>query len=230
MVNKMYKDKKTDKPIPTWNPFKGCDFNCVYCEPSFKRQAKRQKHRCYECYTYKPHFHPERLNKIPKGDLIFACANGDISFASNEIIEKIFDAIKTKPNQDFLLQTKNPKCLINKEIPDNVIVGTTIETNYGTFTISSAPSPEVRIFDLWLIEHERKFVTHEPILKFDLDTLVKWDRKSNLEMVWVGYANHTKGMKNLVEPELSKVKELIKELESFTDVRLKTIREKQGYD
>ena len=27
----------------TWNPFKGCAFDCVYCVPSFQRQAKRQK-------------------------------------------------------------------------------------------------------------------------------------------------------------------------------------------
>jgi len=49
----------------TWNPFKGCEFDCLYCVPSFQAQAKRQKHRCLECYKYQPHEHPERLDSIP---------------------------------------------------------------------------------------------------------------------------------------------------------------------
>jgi hypothetical protein len=36
----MYADAKT------WNPFKGCRFDCTYCVPSFQRQAKRQMHLC----------------------------------------------------------------------------------------------------------------------------------------------------------------------------------------
>jgi len=31
----MYPDTKT------WNPFVGCNYDCVYCEKSFKRQFKR---------------------------------------------------------------------------------------------------------------------------------------------------------------------------------------------
>ena len=27
----------------TWNPFKGCRFECTYCEPTFKKQPMRQK-------------------------------------------------------------------------------------------------------------------------------------------------------------------------------------------
>lgn len=35
----------------TWNPFKGCLFDCTCCEPSFQKQAKRQKQRCLDCYN-----------------------------------------------------------------------------------------------------------------------------------------------------------------------------------
>ena len=42
----------------TWNPFKGCEFDCSYCVPSFQLQAKRQMHRCDACYRYIPHCHP----------------------------------------------------------------------------------------------------------------------------------------------------------------------------
>jgi len=62
-------------------------------------------------------------------------------------------------------------------------------------------------------------------LNFDLKPMVTWDKKIKPEIVWIGYANHTNGL-NLDEPELSKTKKLIKELENFTDVRLKTIRDK----
>ena len=27
----------------TWNPFVGCLYDCLYCEKSFKAQAKRRK-------------------------------------------------------------------------------------------------------------------------------------------------------------------------------------------
>ena len=40
----MYADAKT------WNPFKGCHFDCTYCVPSFQLQAKRRKNECIKCY------------------------------------------------------------------------------------------------------------------------------------------------------------------------------------
>ena len=46
----------------TWNPFKGCNFDCTYCEPSFKRQAKGEKNlAACDCYRYEPHGHEDRL-------------------------------------------------------------------------------------------------------------------------------------------------------------------------
>lgn len=214
----MYEDTKT------WNPFKGCLFDCVYCKPSFQRQAKRQKHNCLKCYQYLPHFHPERLNKIPKADLVFACGNGDISFASDEVLSKIFHVMKQKKDQTFLLQTKDPLRLDGWWIPGNVIVGTTLETNRSTKGVSKAPLPRARyesLYKMWC----RKAVTIEPILDFDFDVLINWLSDLDPEVVWVGYANHTKGL-DLDEPCLEKTKVLIAELEKFTDVRLKTLREK----
>ena len=59
MTEHMYENTQT------WNPFKGCLFNCLYCKPSFQAQAKRQKHKCTQCYNYVPHTHEDRLGKIP---------------------------------------------------------------------------------------------------------------------------------------------------------------------
>ena len=47
ILSRMYARAKT------WNPLKGCLFNCPYCRPSFQRQAKRQKQCCVKCYSYK---------------------------------------------------------------------------------------------------------------------------------------------------------------------------------
>ena len=87
----------------TWNPFKGCRFDCKYCKPSFQNQAKRQKHNCIKCYNYEPHMHDERLNKIPKADLVFACGNGDIAFASDEEKKVILSVMEKHPKQTFRL-------------------------------------------------------------------------------------------------------------------------------
>ena len=91
----MYKDTKT------WNPYKGCNFKCIYCEKSFQLQAKRQKHNCIKCYNYEPHFHPNRINRIPKAELVFACGNGDISFAN--LMEKTeILAVHKRKLEEFL--------------------------------------------------------------------------------------------------------------------------------
>jgi len=219
-MNKMYED------TVTWNPFKGCEFDCVYCEKSFKRQAKRQKNRCIDCYKYKPHFHIERINKIPKADIVFACGNGDISFADMLQKGRILRAMQLKPKQTFLLQTKMPQCLDGWRIPSNVIVGTTIETNRDTKDISKAPKTDTRYYFLKRLVC-RKAVTLEPILDFDIEVVYSWLWDINPEKVWIGYCNYNDdNVLNLDEPKLSKTKELIEKLESFTDVRLKTIREK----
>ena len=64
----------------TWNPFKGCRFDCTYCRPSFQLQAKRQMHICGKCYKYEPHCHEDRLGKIPSASIIFVAGDADISF------------------------------------------------------------------------------------------------------------------------------------------------------
>jgi DNA repair photolyase len=156
-VTYMYKDTKT------WNPFKGCGFDCIYCKKSFQLQAKRQKRNCMKCYNYEPHMHDERLNSIPKADLVFACGNGDISFASDGEKRVILSVMERHPRQTFLLQTKAPHCLYGYRIPSNVIVGTTIETNRDTKHISKAPSTERRYRTLRNLDC-RKAVTVEPIL------------------------------------------------------------------
>jgi hypothetical protein len=220
------------------NAFVGCLHNCVYCKPSFQRQAKRQKQRCLECYVFKPHFHSERLKCAPpktkEGKFVFFPSMGDVTFAHDWQLEAMMTYATKYENTTFLVQSKNP--IIFKRlnhIPHNVILGTTLETDISYFyespskyksyaAISDAPTPFNRWFDFTQVNHFRKSVTIEPILDFRLIDFVQRIEKVHPEFVYVGYDNHNC---NLPEPTLVQTAELIKALREFTEVRLKFIRE-----
>ena len=228
------------KSVRTWNVFKGCKFNCVYCVQ--REQAKRQEHRCEKCYNYEPHLHPERLNeKFKEGETVFVAAAGDISFMlkKREQIE-ILNTIRKYSDTTFLLQTKDPRYYLKLlhwgSFPENIVIGTTIETNrviigkqpYSLY--SKAPYPDERFRLMRTYTNLRKYITIEPIMDFDLDILVEWVKEIAPEFVYVGYLNPLWKAKKLriPEPPLEKTEELINELKKFTEVRLKTIR--KGWD
>jgi protein gp37 len=216
--------------VKQWNPFKGCKFDCTYCESSFKRQAKRQKHNCMDCYEYEPHTHPERLTQsLPRTkymQFIFTCASGDIAFCPTGYLEQILDRIKKYPDKNFLIQSKKPSTFNRVSFPDNVILGTTIETNRDSLYegVAKAPLPSQRYKDFVKVNHPLKMVTIEPVIDFDVDVMLKWMKDINPCMIWLGYDS---GKNNLPEPELEKVKELHWELNraGFV-VLLKNIRER----
>ena len=216
------------------NWFVGCRHNCVYCRPSFQAQMKRQLHNCKSCYLFEPHAHLERLRKAPPrtgdGEFIFFPSSGDVAFSTfTEFNESIMFAEKWK-DRDFLTQTKNTGCFLDRGFPDNMILGTTIETDLYEFRgtpskfreyrqISHAPLPYYRYLAMLEVKHDRKEVTIEPILQFS-DILVEMIRKINPEFVYVGYDNHNC---RLPEPSLADTKALISQLEVFTEVRIKTL-------
>jgi hypothetical protein len=226
--------------------FKGCGFDCVYCVPSFQRQAKRQKQRCQLCYEYKPHFHPERLYKSGKLEFIktkttgeqfiFFPKGGDPCFATDHIFKQMLAFISYNSQTTFLMQTKSPEFMLVHErffcFPENLILGITIESNQDRYQtpskyeyygeISMAPIPLTRASIFSRIAHKRKFVTIEPILQFDAKKLIYLLHLIGPQAVYVGY--DTKGCK-LPEPKLADAMGLIADLrgEGFT-VRTKTIR------
>jgi len=209
----------------TWNPFVGCKHGCIYCYA--RKIAKRQKHRCIDCYNFVPHEHPERLGKkFPKGSQVFVCSMGDITFATREYRQRIYDVIREQPGVTFLLQTKDPIVFMvdlkDESIPENAILGVTLETNKREITerYSNAASPIVRVAAMRLLKR-RKYVTIEPIMDFDLERMVDYIRDIDPEFVYIGYDNHNH---HLPEPSLEKTLKLIEELEKLTEIRKKTIR------
>ena len=215
--------------IKQWNPFVGCLWCCLYCILSFQHQLKRwAKGKCSECYRFKPHCHDSRLNQpLPQTgfmQFIFVCASADISFCPDDKLLKIVDRMRSEPNKTFLLQSKHPKTFNRVRFPKNVILGTTLETNRDNDydAVSKAPKPSKRYDDFVQVVHPTKMVTIEPVMDFDMDTMLEWIEHINPCMVWLGYDSRKT---RLPEPSLDKVRQLYWELgiRGFT-VMLKTIR------
>lgn len=233
--SKMYVDPTTEEKMTTINHFIGCYHYCIYCERSFQRQMKRQKQNCEKCYNFAPHMHWKRLKKAPPrlktNGTFFLEAYGDLSFAIQEEVQAIIDWIQKYPEPTFMIQSKNPAFFNNYEWPENVYLGTTIESNwtYYPFTpskyrfyemISKAIIPFDRKQIMKDLTHPLKYVTIEPILYFGCD-LIDWIEEIDPKFVYIGYDNHNC---KLPEPELKDTQFLIEELQAFTEVRLKTIR------
>jgi len=197
----------------TWNPFKGCRYDCSYCVPSFQQQAKRQKHNCDACYRYAPHAHPDRLSKIPAAEIVFVCGNGDISFADPSYVRRIIEAIRgAGGGRTFYLQTKKPAFLepFLGLLPQTVILVTTLETNRdeGYSRVSKAPLPSERFAQFLALDHPRKVVTIEPMLDFDVDEFAGWIARIGPEYIWLGF-NSREAQVRLPEPPVEKVRRFV---------------------
>lgn len=217
----------------------GCDFGCSYCKPSFQRQLKRwAKGKCEFCYKYQPHSHYKdrvdlKSRQLPRTkymQFIFLNATGDIASAPTSELETHMDFVESYPDRTFLLQSKDPATFQRyiHLFPENLILGTTIETQNYILTrkISKAPDPFWRYTAMCHLRelHKQLMVTIEPVLKFHLHTMVKWMEDINPCMIWLGYDSKPEE-NHLPEPSLEDVKELHWELSrrGFV-VILKTIR------
>jgi hypothetical protein len=226
-TTRMYKGAKT------WNPFKGCKFDCSYCKVSFQLQAKRQKQNCIDCYNYKPHIHEDRLNQIPNAEIVFVCGNGDISFCPPDFTLKIIDSIKKRnqkhPHQVYYFQSKRPEYFNQflSQFPENVILVTTMETNRdeGYASISRSPAPTERYRQFKNLVYPRKVLTIEPMIDFDLETFTEWIIALALEYVWMGYNSRPYNV-SYPEPSKEKIIQLMNDLnKAGIEIRLKTMRE-----
>jgi len=225
----MYKNTKS------WNPFVGCNFDCVYCKPSFQNLIAwlGRMHRCEPCQSYSPHEHPERLTRIPREAAVFVCEDGDISFANPRFMKRVFQAMKLdkKADRTWFVQSKNPRCFEKylKFLPENTYLLTTLETNRdeGYDEVSKAPKPSRRYKDFLELKWNRKLVTIEPIMDFDLDIFTQWVLRIKPKAVFIGYNSHPKSVP-LLEPEKRKTWQLIHNLkENGIRVLEKEMRDKR---
>ena len=137
-----------------------------------------------------------------------------------EWIDQVLASCEKAPNNTYLFQTKDTSRFHDFAyvMPLKAIFGTTIETNRH-YNINKAPVPEFRIaFLASYYEPGEFFISIEPILDFDLKVILDWLKYVEPKFVSIGA--DSKGY-NLPEPPGDKIKELISELEKFTEVKIK---------
>ncbi|MBU0498188.1 MAG: DUF5131 family protein [Candidatus Thermoplasmatota archaeon] len=193
----------------TWNPIKGrCPHQCSYCY--MKRFPVGELRLDTKCFK----------DHLGHGNIIFVGSSCDI-FAEQvpeHWIKLMFRHIRDYPENTYLLQTRNPGRLSGYILNDNIIVGTTIETNRD-YPITKAPTPEKRYQAIQEIIAKHKMVSIEPILDFDVDVMVQWIQNINPDFVSIGADSKNNG---LPEPTLQKIHSLISQLEESTEIKIKS--------
>lgn len=243
--SKMYFERPKNGNIPV---MRYCAFACIYC--NFRRFLKLSP--CEQCRKNENHSHLEVLLRTPPktapGQFLTVGLSGDISFMPVEEFYQVIEYCRKWKDRTFLIQSKNPAYFLRFQehimplrIPDNVILGTTIESNLSAMQssepshkvvayneISQAPYPCDRI-EAMKKTTCRKAITIEPILRFNLGEFVLQIEQiaPELEFVYIGYANdrHEGKKLKLPEPPLEKTMQLIEGLRNARiEVREKTLR------
>lgn len=197
----------------TWNTVKGaCPHDCSYCY--MKRWGN---------------LNPVRFDKrelktdLGSGNFIFIGSSCDL-FADEIPHDWILDTL-TKANwydNKYLLQSKNPARFSRgyfEDINRPVVFCTTIETDrFYPEVVRASPHPYKRAVAMQKMRVPR-YVTIEPIIDFDLASLVDLVKRCEPEQVNIGADS---GGNGLPEPPAAKVLALIDELQVFTTIARKT--------
>ncbi len=202
------------KPMKTWNVFKGCFFECTYCNARKMAQTRLKDSPRYQD-GFTPCLVMEELGwRFRPGQFIFVGYMGDVSFATRDEVGFILaQTIDFYPETSFLLCSKNPAIYSSWKLtyPNNLYLGTTIETN-RSYGLSKAPPPWERFQAIAELRHARKFVSIEPVIDFDQDVMSQWLKEIKPDIVEIGadnYHNH------LPEPPWEKIEKLLETLRGF---------------
>lgn len=202
----------------TWNPIKGsCIHECNYCFASSIRHRFRQDSTLR--LTEK-----DLRTPLGQGRQIFVGSSIDM-FAPNipaEWLQRTFDHIAEYPENEYLLQSKNPERFheflwhpIFAEGAKNILFCTTIESDIDYPEVSKAPAISERIDAMKRLSSMgyKTMVTVEPILAFTSPENFSRLLASLSEVVNIG-ANSSQSVK-LPEPSKEDVLELIQQLEKL---------------
>jgi len=197
-----------------------CPHKCTYCYVKNNRFGRPAKYQG-----------PIRLLEdeldvnYGKGNIIFVDNCNDLfaSLVPDEWIRKVLIHCHKYPHNKYVFQTKNPERYLGFQemFPEGSLLGCTIETNrLTTNDISSAPIPFERMLAMSKLGGSRRFVTIEPILDFDVDTMAEWMELISPEFINIGADSQRH---ELNEPKEWKVRQLISLLRKMPgEIRIKT--------
>jgi DNA repair photolyase len=243
----MYKETETWCISGHW----GCPHDCIYCwargfgyrsRPTNEDGVPYEDNNlaCWDCYLRRTHIHMKVLNEesIPDDDIVFVDGDSDIAFLPDDVINHIIYLIKERnqknnSKQIFLFQSKNPRTFKRfvKLLPENCYLDITLETNRdaGYENISKAPKPSERFKVYKEIDYDKKLLTIEPVLDFDIDEFLEMIKEINPLWIWVGYANQktSREIMNIIkEPSEEKLKLFLDKLEELgIEIKRKDLRE-----
>ncbi len=213
ILEKFYETGKFELITESWNPVTGCLHECTYCWAKRLANERLKDSRRYR-EGFKPRLNREEFKRRFRGGVVFITDMGDLfgDFIPKDWILTVLRYVRRFSNTFFLFLTKNPKRYFEfiDEIPGNVILGATVETDKDEIYkgISKAPRPSERIEAMKKLEWEAKYLSIEPILDFS-PRFVEEIEEINPFAVYIGYDNYGN---RLPEPRLDKTLSLIKEL------------------
>ena len=197
----------------TWNTIKGeCPHGCTYCFVG--KWGKKPE----------LHFDEKELKtNLGHGNTIFVGSSCDM-FAKDIPYEWVKKTIEhcNKFDNTYLFQSKNPKWFDVVAMYDvkKFILCTTIETNsVYPYVMQNCPEPVERAMQFGKIPIEEKYVTIEPIMDFDLNSLI--ELISFCRPLQVNIGSDSMG-KKLPEPSKGKILALIDELNEITEIDRKS--------
>jgi protein gp37 len=215
---------KIDGEWKTWNPVIGCLHECSYC---WAKRFALERYSNTEKYKdgFAPKLAENELSRKFRSQFVFVSDMGDLfgDWVPKEWILRVIVATRNSPSSDFLFLTKNPGRF--KEFVhlcrNNVVLGATIETN-RPHDFSRAPPVAERAKAMIDLQYDRKYLSVEPIMDFDLEIFTGWIEEMAPIRVAVGYDRWNN---RLPEPSRTKTLQLIKRRKEFTKVRELTLRE-----
>lgn len=189
-------------------------------------------HKCSYCFMQKwGKQKPLRLDEkefktdLGSGNYIFVGSSCDMfnKEIPNAWIKRILEYCDIFNNR-YLFQSKNPERFLEFSgmFPKKTVLCTTIETNrFYPQIMNNSPKPKMRSFYMGhdLLAGYDKYVTIEPIMDFDLSSMVPTILECKPVQVNIGADT---GYNNLPEPEPQKVVDLIIELKKHTTVHEKS--------